>query len=313
MCSMKTTYFQTKKKDDKSHIFITSTHYADMAIKNNKFKNTGILFELCVRQITSDLLNNRDSKASKIFKKYFTGTELGSEYSLYSAFVESPKLNETKSEILISTILEQQKKLDQEKLRKLKYNLIREIKSNYDLEDFFKAKISNYKLYAAVYSLFEAQNENSVKNTKVILSNKMTILEHLTKEQTSKKPQDEIVDDLIKEDREVRLLTYKMIVEKFNSKYSSLSDRQKSILQEYIYNITDTKNLKVFVNEQFNQIKSELVEIHSGIKDPVLKIKVKEVTKLIKPLKENESIKDETMAGLLQYIELIEELKSRNK
>jgi hypothetical protein len=284
-----------------------------MAIKNNKFKNTGILFELCVRQITSDLLNNKDSKASKIFKKYFTGTELGNEYSLYSSFVESPKLNEIKSEILISTILEQQKKLDQEKLKKLKYNLIREIKTNYDLEDFFKAKISNYKLYAAVYSLFEAQNNHSVKDTKVIVSNKITILEFLTKDKKDAKQQDDIVEDLIKEDKEIRLLTYKMLVEKFNTKYSDLSDRQKNILKEYIYNITDTKNLKQFINEQFIQIKSELVEVQKNIKDPVLKIKLKEVTKLIKPIKENESVKDETMAGLLQYVELIDELKSRNK
>ena len=301
------------QKVNKSRIFITSTHTANMAIKNNKFKNTGILFELCVRQITSDLLNNKDSKASKIFKKYFTGTELGNEYSLYSSFVESPKLNETKSEILISTILEQQKKLDQEKLKKLKYNLIREIKTNYDLEDFFKAKISNYKLYAAVYSLFEAQNNQSVKDTKVIVSNKITILEFLTKDKKDAKQQDDIVEDLIKEDKEIRLLTYKMLVEKFNTKYSDLSDRQKNILKEYIYNITDTKNLKQFVNEQFVQIKSELVEVQKNIKDPVLKIKLKEVTKLIKPIKENESVKDETMAGLLQYVELIDELKSRNK
>ena len=76
-----------------------------MNIKHSKYKNTGILFELLVRQTTSDLLNNQDSKAVKILKKYFTNTELGKEYGLYSAFSTSPKLSEGKAEILVSTLV----------------------------------------------------------------------------------------------------------------------------------------------------------------------------------------------------------------
>ena len=282
-------------------------------IRHNKYKNTGVLFELCVRQITSDLLNNKDSKAVKILKKYFTNTELGNEYSLYSAFVTSPKLNESKSEMLISTVLEQQKKLDQEKLSKLKYNLIKEIKNNYDLEDFFKAKISNYKTYASIYTLFESQSSKDVKDTGFIVTNKLTLLEFLTKEQTNKSFQDEMIADLMKEDKEVRLIAYKKMVEKFNSKYSEFSDRQKNVLKEYIYNTTDTKKLKNFLNTQLKEIKSELTEEQKKVKDKVMKIKLNEVTKLIKTIKENESIKDEIITGILQYIELIEELKSRHK
>ena len=111
-----------------------------MAIKHSKYRNTGVLFELLVRQTTSDLLNNRDSKAVKILKKYFTNTELGKEYSLYNTLASSNQLSEAKAEILISTLIEQYVKLDSEKIDKLKYNLIKEIKSNYDIEEFFKAK-----------------------------------------------------------------------------------------------------------------------------------------------------------------------------
>ena len=124
-----------------------------MAIKHSKYRNTGILFELLVRQTTADLLSNQDSKAVKILKKHFTNTDLGKEYRLYSAFITSPKLSEAKAEILISTILEQYKKLDHEKLSKLKYNLIKEIKRNYELDEFFKAKIDNYKPYASIYTI----------------------------------------------------------------------------------------------------------------------------------------------------------------
>ena len=108
-----------------------------MAIKHSKYRNTGILFELLVRQTTSDLINNQDSKAVKILKKYFTNTELGKEYSLYNAITTSPKLSEAKAEMLISTVLEQYNKLDREKINKSKYNLIKEIKQNYDLDNFF--------------------------------------------------------------------------------------------------------------------------------------------------------------------------------
>jgi ribosomal protein L16 Arg81 hydroxylase len=153
-----------------------------MAIKHSKYRNTGILFELLVRQTTSDLINNQDSKAVKILKKYFTNTELGKEYSLYSTFSASPKLSEAKAEILISTIIEQYKKLDHAKIAKLKYNLIKEIKKNYDLDNFFKAKIENYKPFASIYTIFEGHNSPSV-DTKQLILNKITLLEHLTKTQ----------------------------------------------------------------------------------------------------------------------------------
>lgn len=281
-----------------------------MALKHNKYKNTGILFELCVRQITSDLVNNKDSKAVKIFKKYFNDTELGNEYNLYNIIVSSPKLNESRSEILISTVLEQHRKLDRDKISKLKYNLIREIKNNYDLEDFFKAKIENYKTYASIYTIFESQYVSNTKNTNQIVLNKINLLEYLTKDAIlDKKASDSLVNDLIKEDKEIRLLTYKIIVEKFNQKYSNFSDKQKKVLKEYIYNITDTKKLKDFLNEEFSDVKKQLSEIQKTIDDKVMKIKLKEVIKLISPIRENESIKDELVMGLLQYHQLIEELK----
>ena len=280
-----------------------------MAIKHSKYRNTGILFELLVRQTTSDLLNNQDSKAVKILKKYFTNTELGKEYSLYSTFSASPKLSEAKAEILISTIIEQYKKLDHEKLDKLKYNLIKEIKKNYDLENFFKAKIDNYKPFASIYTIFESHNSPSV-DTKQLILNKINLLEHLTaKDLSDSKAPKSLVEEFMREDKEIRLLAYKLMVEKFNNKYQSMSERQKSVLKEYITNISDTKNLKIYLNEQLGQIKTELTELKESTKDQVVKIKLEEVLKFVSPIKENQSIKDEVITGILQYFDLIDELK----
>lgn len=280
-----------------------------MAIKHSKYRNTGILFELLVRQTTSDLLQNQDSKAVRLLKKYFTGTELSKEYNLYHTFTSSPKLNESKAEILISTILEQYRKLDFEKLNKLKYNLIKEIKQNYDIENFFKAKIDNYKPYASIFTIFESVHTKNT-DTKQLFLNKINLLEYVTKESADTiKPTQQMVDDLLKEDKEIRLMAYKIIVEKFNSKYANLSQKQKGILKEYIGSISDTKNLKVYLNENLTNIKSELTDLSSKVQDKVVKIKLEEVVKLIKPLKENESIKDEVISSILQYYELIDEVK----
>lgn len=283
-----------------------------MAIKHSKYRNTGILFELLVRQTTSDLLNNKDSKAVKILKKYFTNTELGKEYSLYSTFVTSPKLSESKAEIMISTVIDQYKKLDYEKIGKIKYNLIKEIKDSYDLDEFFKAKIDNYKPYACVYTILESQNSKSM-DTKSLILNKITLLEHLTKEPIAdKKAPQSIMEDFMKEDKEIRLLAYKMLVEKFNDKYQTLTDTQKEILSKYISTITDTKSLTIYLNEKIDFVKKELKKLEKETPDKVLKIKLQEVSKLIKPLDENKSIKDEVVVGILQCYDLISEINTAN-
>jgi hypothetical protein len=211
--------------------------------------------------------------------------------------------------MLISTILEQYNKLDREKINKLKYNLIKEIKANYDLDNFFKAKVDNYKPYASVYTILESQNSKSM-DTKQVLLNKINLLEHLTGTTLdNSKASPSLVQEFMKEDKEIRLLAYKILVEKFNNKYKNFSERQKSILKEYITNVSDTKNLRVYLNGELKKIKTELTELKNTTKDQVTKIKLEEVLKFIKPLNEGHSIKDETITGILQYCDLIEELK----
>ena len=282
-------------------------------IKHSKYKNTGVLFELLVRQSTSDLMSNIDSKAVKIFKKYFTNTELSKEYNLYSTVLNAPKLNESKAEVLVNTIIEQAKKLDREKLDKEKYNLIREIKKHYELDNFFKAKIEAYKVYASVYTLIENQLSSVMNDTKQIITNKLSLLEHITKETlTERKVASKVVEEFMKEDKEIRVLAYKILVERFNEKYSSLSREQRDLLKEYINNISDTKKLKTYLNTRLLEVKTEIIGFKETTKDKVLQIKLNEVLNFIKPIAVNESIKDEVLIGLMQYYQLISELKAIN-
>ena len=277
-------------------------------IKHSKYRNSGILFELLVRRTTADLLENKDSRAVKILKKYFTNTELGREYYLYNSLINSKKINESKADILISTALEQHKKLNKSELEKQKFNLIKEVKKHYNLDEFFKAKIDNYKIYASIYTIFESQDSKKSDITQVF-SNKLTILEHITKEPiTDKSAPKHIMEDLMKEDKEIRILAYKILVEKFNDKYKGMSSRQKDVLKTYINSISDSTNLKDYLNEQLSVIKKEINQIIGKVEDSATKIKLEEVVKFIKPIKENSSIKDETLTGILQFIELVEEL-----
>jgi hypothetical protein len=256
-------------------------------------------------------MSNIDSKAVKIFKKYFTNTELSKEYNLYSTVLNAPKLNESKAEVLVSTIIEQAKKLDREKLDKEKYNLIREIKKHYDLDNFFKAKIETYKVYASVYTLIENQLSSIMNDTKQIITNKLSLLEHITKESlTERKVASKVVEEFMKEDKEIRVLAYKILVEKFNEKYSTLSKEQRDLLKEYINNISDTKRLKTYLNTRLLEVKTEIIGFKENTKDKVLQIKLNEVLNFIKPIAVNESIKDEVLIGLMQYYQLISELKA---
>lgn len=279
--------------------------------KHSKYKNTGILFELLVRQITSDMMTNSESKAVDILKKYYTNTELSKEFSLYSTLLNSPKINESKANTLISTIIEEGKKLDHEKLNKEKYNLIKEIRKSYDVDNFFNAKVNNYKLSAAIYTLLEANYTKQFINPKQLVTNKLTILEHVTKELHDEKLLErKAVEEFMKEDQEVRILAYRILVEKFNEKYNDLSDEQKDVLREYIYNISDTIQLKEFLNKKFDEVKKELTELKGKVGDKVVEIKLNEVVNLIKPIELKQSIKDEHLVSIMQYLELVREVKS---
>jgi hypothetical protein len=279
--------------------------------KHSKFKNTGILFELLIRQITSDMMSNQDSKAVRIIKKHFNSTEILKEYNLYNTILKAPKLSEGKAESLVNTVVEESKKLDRDLLSKEKYQLIKEIKKHYDVDNFFKAKIDNYKASAAIYTLFEAARTKDLSDTEQLVTSKLTLLEHVTGEfLDAKKVEQETVQEFLNEDRDIRILAYKLIVEKYNEAYSELSQDQKDILKEYINNVSDTKQLKTYLNTKIQEAKSQLTKLIPTIKDKVIEIKLNEVIKLAKPITERQSIKDEHLVSIMQYFELVKELKA---
>jgi hypothetical protein len=284
-----------------------------MNIKHSKYKNTGILFELLVRQVTADTLNGGQSPALNIIKKFFVKSELGKELKLYETLTKSKKLNETRSNLLIQTLLESANKLNRKTLKREKYNLINEIKKHYNLDEFFKTKLPNYKTQAAFYTLTEAQQSSELISTDQIVSNKYTILEHLTLGPVSQeKVKDEVLQEFQTYDKDVRMLTYKILLEKFNGKYSDLYESQKEVLKEFITSVDSTPKLRTFYNNKIQQLKEELADISKNIIDKAVQIKLHEVLPLIVEIEKNQPIKNENIVDLLQYCELVEELKAAN-
>lgn len=282
-----------------------------MKIKHSKYKNTGILFELLVRQITADTLKGDDSPAIDLLKSYFVKTELGREYKLYESVIKSKVLNESRANVLISTILENSKKFNRTILKKQKYNLINEIKKHYNLESFFGTKVKNYKEIASVYTLIESYNTAELTDINQINQNKVTLLEFLTKQETTK-PTDELMNEFSGYDKDLRQLTYRVLLEKFNDKYDSLSIEQKEILKEFIYSVDSTPSLREFYNTKVNNLKEILNKESNNIKDPATKIKITEVAKLLSEIDKNTKVDSDNLVDLLQYYELVKEIQVAN-
>jgi hypothetical protein len=279
-------------------------------IKHNKFKNSGILFELLVRQITNDTLSSKDSPAVDILKKYFVKSELGREYKLYDTLFKSTQLSETKANIIIEEVLKSSRKLNRTALKKEKYNLINEIKKHYNLEEFFKSKLPNYKSQASLYTLIEIYNTQDLVDPNQIISNKMTLLETLTTQPINEtEVRENVLEEFKKYDKDLRILTYQVLLEKFNGKYGSLNDNQKLVLREFINAVDNNTRLREFYNAKVKDVKVQLTELNKNTLNKVTKIKLNEVISLITEIDKSSKISNDDIVNLLQYYSLVEELK----
>lgn len=280
-----------------------------MRIKHSKYKNTGILFELLVRQITADTLREGESPAVDLLKNYFFKSELGKELKLYESVTKSKVLSENQASAFISTILEQSTRLNRSTLRKEKYNLIKEIKSLYNINEFFATKVKNYTQFASIYTLIESQNSKNITDTEQIVDNKVNLLEHLTKSVASEDVKNDVLSEFQTYDKDTRILTYKVLLEKFNDKYDDLSNDQKSVLKEFIESVDSTPKLRNFYNSKIKELKHAVLTEAKALNDKVVKIKLVEVSKLLTELKKTDKVNTDNLVDLLQYYELIKEIK----
>jgi hypothetical protein len=283
-------------------------------IKHSKFKNTGFLFELLTRQITLEILNNSPEKAKKIVAEFFgNGTELSKELRLYKLLIDEKYNTESKAEKFIDAILEARTKLDEQKLIKEKYNLVKAIKETFEIDNFLTSPVTNYRVLASVHKLFEAK-KSDISDIKDIFDSKLTLVEHISTSTPSlKQKEDRLVEDYKKQEKDLRLLTYKILLETFNKKYSNLNDVQKNLLREYINNVTNTSKFGEYYSNQLKLVVTELHSIYTKMEDRITKIKLKETINVLKTQKIGKKVTDEQVSSLMMAYELVKEIKNVKK
>ena len=277
-------------------------------VKHNKIKNTAILYELLSRQITVDVLNDtKNSPAVKIFKEFFNkNTELGKEYELYRILTEKKYTQESHAIKLLEAVVTSRQRLSNRRLNNEKYNLIKTIKENYSVKDFFNTRLPNFKVFASIYKVFGiSENPNPIETT----DSTITLIEHITSKPKSKEDKSKIMENLSEPDKDLRLLTYQLLVDKFNEKYKSLNESQKDLLKEYINNLSNTNSLNEFVNSEIVKIKSILKKYVVKVDDDITRIKLEEAINHIDTLVPSKVVKDKNIISLMRYYELIKELK----
>ena len=277
--------------------------------KHSKFKNAGILFELLTRQITADILAGRDESFTKnlMFKYFHESKELGKEVQLYNFILQQKSKDASSGERLLNVVLQTRSKIDERELNKQKYNIIKEIKEKYNIDEFLKNKIPNYKLYASIYKLFEDQDKSEAKfEVSELLESREYIIENLTKE---KKSDQESMDVYGNQSAEVRLLAYKFLIENFNTKYNNLLPDQKKLLKEYITNVSNSSKFTKYVNEEYKRISGVLKDQVKNVTSEVVKIKINEVISQFSTKSCTGVIKENQLTSLLNAYELVEEIK----
>jgi hypothetical protein len=285
-------------------------------IKHSKVKNTGVLFELLVRQITLEVLNgDKTENAKHIVKEFFAaGTELNKELRLYDLLLKEKYNSESKAEMFVDTVSQAHTKLNETKLTKEKYNLIKEINSKFDLENFLSSPITNYKVLASIYKVFESKKSENY-DIKDVFNSKITLIENIisrpTLAKTNNSEDSKLIESYKQQDKDLRLLTYKILVETFNKKYTNLDDNQKGLLKEYINNMSNTTKFKEYVSIELPKIISNLKEIKLKIKDKVTTIKLSETISILDKMKFSKTVTDNQVSSIMLSYELIKELKSK--
>ncbi len=286
-------------------------------VRHNKIRNTGILFELLVRKITSDALENRKSDtAIKLMREYFNSkTELGKELILYRSFFNVQNLSEEKAFQLVGLISEQRKRLNENMLSTQKYNLIKEIKKFYDLKEFLDARIPSYKVYASIYKMFDGMINEITDYAEIdsLVSAKFTIVEHLTGNLVNKeiKNDTQLFETLKAQEEDLRLLSYRILIERFNEKYVGLNDRQKNLLREYIYNVSNGEQLKKYAVKEAEQLVNELKIKTKFVDNKITRIKLSEVITQLEKIRSVNIVKENHMTALLIALEITKAIDTR--
>ncbi len=282
-------------------------------VKHNKIKNTGLLFEVLIRNFSIDVLNNRTGNVPKsLIVKYFTSnTELGKELSIYNVLSETKGVSDSIANSIIESSIQLRKTLNESKLKNEKYNLIKEITNNYNIKEFFNIKLSNYKLFASCYKLLEFNIANDTPSE--LINSRVFILETLT----NKNEKPDVVNDSLKlfleQDKDTRVVAVRQMIKNFNENYiDNLNEEQSKLINLYINQNTNSPEFKDNINKMLINVLSEIKKHKKIVNDDILLIKIDEVCKTSEKIKNNKMITEQNITTIMQLFDLLSTLKKLN-
>ena len=281
---------------------------------HSKLKNTYLIFEFLIRQLTNEMITESNPKKSpmySIIKEYFNKGVLNEELKLYQALVNNHIPKEYTADKLIDECVRRYQGINKKKLDKERYKLIGEVKKKYDLNKLFSVKVNDYKEAGNVFFLFE-----SIRNGDIVEKSKQQgmIMENITSPKEKDKSM-KIFESIKKASPENRELAYMILIERFNKKYgSSLNQYQKKYIRDYIYNNND---LKGWVNEHIKNIKKEVGSYvkmlnEGNEQDQILSLKVNECVSKINYLRKKKIMDKEDHFKIIQSYKLLEQLEDLN-
>ena len=111
--------------------------------KHNKIRNTGLLYEFLLRQLTVDVLNGVDkSKTLDIIKEFFNDkNQLGVELQLYNSLLNKTFKSDKKADFLITETINSYSQINKRQLKQEKYELMKKLKESFDVNKLFSSKI----------------------------------------------------------------------------------------------------------------------------------------------------------------------------
>jgi hypothetical protein len=276
-------------------------------LKHSKYKNTGILFELLVRKLTSETMTSDKTLTLDIIKKYFgKNTELAKELQLYNNLIKEQFKSEAYALEFIREVKLAHNKLNQSILKRQRYNLVKEISENFVFENMSKTRINNYKVLASINMLFE---HSEFSNPKQIMNCKTIIVENGMPSKKSIITKNEVLETYSKQDQDMRILSYNLLIKKFNNKYNVLSESQKKLLGKYITSVNDGTAFKQYIKQIIPDIKKHLKEHSKNITDKVTKIKIEKLSEMLCSVENKKVLKESHVLSLLRYMDLLNELK----
>ena len=284
-------------------------------IKHSKLKNTGLIYQVLVRNISIDILQNKDnSPAINILKNNFKyGTQLNQQYLLYNILLTNKVKNMQQAQLLLNEVLQLHNRLDKKKLLQQKYNVVQQIKQYYILQNLFLTRILEYKILASIYKVFQSRLVIQSYDPVDIINSKQIVLQYLTNTLQVKQQNNQIIQNFIRQDRDTQILAYKLLIERFNNKYkNSLNQDQKLLLNKYMHSFSNVGILKQYLQINIPIVINTIQQINKNITDNVVKIKIDQVLHQLNTITQSKIIKDNHIIALLKTFSLIQQLKKQS-